>query len=491
MKDKKNIISSFLVQIPTIISGLIVPRLIISAYGSEVNGLISSITQILNFITLLEGGLGAVVLAEYYKPISDNNKKRVGEVYSACKSLFKKIGIIFILYTILVGIIYPLIIKSNFSYTYIMTLAFILSFSILIQYLFSISLRLIIQAHQDIFVVNFTTALILIINTVLVFILIKIGCSIHIVKLFSAILFVLQPIIYSFYIKKYTSYSEYLKRNYKRIQFKNRWSGFSQNLAHFVNMNTDVILITLICDLKSVSVYNIYMLPMNALRQVIITFCNSMQSSLGNAVVSLSIDDARKKYDEFRNLNLAISTFLFCPCLLLINGFVSLYTIGVNDTNYYAPTFAVIMVLAQYLYCCRESDRFLILASGKFKETNKCSIIEAIINLTLSFALLKMGMGLIGVAIGTFVAILYRYIYFILFLKTNIIKESLYLQMKKIIPYFIVILMNILIYLFVNLKTRNILDFCIYGVLFVLVNMVFMFIINFKMIRKYFKKKNK
>ena len=38
-------------------------------FGSEINGLVSSITQFLSFISLLEGGLGAVVLAELYLPI--------------------------------------------------------------------------------------------------------------------------------------------------------------------------------------------------------------------------------------------------------------------------------------------------------------------------------------------------------------------------------------------------------------------------------------
>lgn len=53
-KAIKNIIVSLFQQIVTIICGLILPRAIIGAYGSGVNGLISSITQFLTYITLLE-----------------------------------------------------------------------------------------------------------------------------------------------------------------------------------------------------------------------------------------------------------------------------------------------------------------------------------------------------------------------------------------------------------------------------------------------------
>lgn len=69
MNNRKNLITSIVYQFSVIISGLILPRLLISTFGSEINGLVSSITQFLSFITLFEGGVGAAVLAELYLPI--------------------------------------------------------------------------------------------------------------------------------------------------------------------------------------------------------------------------------------------------------------------------------------------------------------------------------------------------------------------------------------------------------------------------------------
>ena len=53
-KAIKNILVSLFQQIITIICGLVLPKAILGAYGSSVNGLISSITQFLTYITLLE-----------------------------------------------------------------------------------------------------------------------------------------------------------------------------------------------------------------------------------------------------------------------------------------------------------------------------------------------------------------------------------------------------------------------------------------------------
>ena len=52
-KTRKNIITSLLLRIITIICGFIIPKIIISNYGSNVNGLVSSISQFLGYIVLL------------------------------------------------------------------------------------------------------------------------------------------------------------------------------------------------------------------------------------------------------------------------------------------------------------------------------------------------------------------------------------------------------------------------------------------------------
>ena len=65
----KNIVSNIILQVVTIISGFIIPRIILINLGSDVNGLVASLNQFLNYITLLEGGVSSVILANLYKPL--------------------------------------------------------------------------------------------------------------------------------------------------------------------------------------------------------------------------------------------------------------------------------------------------------------------------------------------------------------------------------------------------------------------------------------
>ena len=64
-----NIVATLIMQIVSVISALIVPRLILETFGSNANGLVSSISQFLNYITLVEGGITGVISANLYKPL--------------------------------------------------------------------------------------------------------------------------------------------------------------------------------------------------------------------------------------------------------------------------------------------------------------------------------------------------------------------------------------------------------------------------------------
>lgn len=62
----KNTTASLISQITALVCGFILPRLFLQYFGSEVNGLVNSITQFLSVISFLELGVGAVVQSSLY-----------------------------------------------------------------------------------------------------------------------------------------------------------------------------------------------------------------------------------------------------------------------------------------------------------------------------------------------------------------------------------------------------------------------------------------
>lgn len=101
-----NVGCTMLCQLVTFISGLIVPRLILSTFGSEANGLVSSITQFLNYIALVEGGIGSVVLTALYGPLAKKDDRKISSVLKAAENFFRQIASIFVFYTIALACVY-------------------------------------------------------------------------------------------------------------------------------------------------------------------------------------------------------------------------------------------------------------------------------------------------------------------------------------------------------------------------------------------------
>ncbi|MDD6071041.1 MAG: hypothetical protein PUC12_09570 [Clostridiales bacterium] len=461
MNNKKNAISSLALQLATIAQGLILPKLILGAFGSEVNGLVSSITQFLSFISLLEGGLGAVVLAELYGPIEKKNDDKIQGILGACQSFFSKLTLVFLVYTILVAFFYPRYIDTSLSKEAVSALVLILSMTTVAQYLFSITYRLLLQAEQKLYIVNYVSAVTILINTISAAVIIFVFPSIHVVKLCSGIIYMIQPMVYKAFVEK-----KFLKENIRKKKqhyiLKNRWSGFAQNLAHFVNMNTDVALITLFMPLQYVSVYSVHLLVINALRGIVTSVGNSYQSALGKYIAMGDSAQLKQKFRKFEEGFWLTGMVLFFCCALLINPFIQIYTTGITDAEYYQPIFSFVIVLANMIYVIREPYRLLVLAGGKFKETNFGAFAEAIINLGMSLLLITK-FGLIGVAIGTLVAIVFRLIYLVWYLRKDIIQLGYASFSPYIVTFIVVFAVNLFVYISWPLKLNGIIRFFVAG----------------------------
>lgn len=139
MRKKKliyNTVSSLIYQIVTIVCGFILPRVILNYYGSEVNGLVNSITQFLQIIAFLDLGIGAVVKTSLYKPLADGDNKQISMIYCSADKFFKNLARILVIYIIILMIIYPNFIDVNFGIVYTITLIIAIGISYFATILF-------------------------------------------------------------------------------------------------------------------------------------------------------------------------------------------------------------------------------------------------------------------------------------------------------------------------------------------------------------------
>ena len=110
-----NIGASLMLQIMTFASGLIIPKIVLIYFGSKVNGLVTSLNQFLSFISLLEGGLGSIVLASLYRPLAEKDEAKFSSVIYTANKFYVQIGFFFVLYSVLITLLFPHFASAEFD----------------------------------------------------------------------------------------------------------------------------------------------------------------------------------------------------------------------------------------------------------------------------------------------------------------------------------------------------------------------------------------
>ena len=111
-----NMCSSLLYNLSVILFGLLLPRLYLTSFGSELNGLDSTIKQIFSCLTLLEAGVGLASQQAYYLPVAVGDRKAINGIFSATHHYYRRTGIVYLLVTVVFALLYPLCINTVLSY---------------------------------------------------------------------------------------------------------------------------------------------------------------------------------------------------------------------------------------------------------------------------------------------------------------------------------------------------------------------------------------
>jgi len=424
MRSKKaliNTIVAILQEVVGVICGLILPRLILSAFGSSYNGITSSITQFLACVVLLRGGVGAVTRAALFKPLAEKNSEEISAVMNATERFMRKVALIFAIGLVAFACLYPLIVSYEFEWFFSFTLVLILGISTFMEYYFGITNLFLLQADQKQYIISIIQMTSTILNTLFAFILIRLGCGIHLVKLGSALAFSINPIIRYFYVRKRYKVDRKVAPNFDKI--KQRWDAFWQTAAFFVNNNCPIMILTLFSDIKVVSVYTVYHYVIANIRNIINTFITGFGAAFGNMLAKGEHDLARKNFRVFELIIFNLVSIVYTTAGVMVLPFVSIYTNGITDVEYIRPVFAIISTVAGAIACFRIPYQSIVEAAGHFKQTRNGALVEAIINIVVSVALV-IKFGLIGVAIGTFVATAIRSTEYAVYVSKNIIKRS-------------------------------------------------------------------
>lgn len=420
-KSKINVLTTLMKQVVATLCGIVLPRVLIGAFGSVVYGATTSIAQFLSYISLLEGGIGRVARGALYEPLAKGDKEQISRIHRAIRSFFLKIAGVFLIYTLIIALFYQDIAKVTFferPFTFGLVIA--ISLSTMANYLGGIADLTLMNADQKQYLTNTVMTVTNILNMLLVVILVWAGANILVVKLSTALIFVTRRVFYIGYVKRYYQLPRVSANGY---QLEQRWTGMGQHIAFFLHTNTDIILLTLFADLKTVAVYSVYYLVVRSIWDISSSFSGGMEAKFGELIARKQEDALHRSYNRYSMMLTLVALVLFGCTGVLVVPFVRLYMAGVTDANYIQPAFALILLLAEALNCFVLPYTTLPISANQLKASRWGSYGEAIINVCLSLALIRWD-PLLGVAIGTLTATVFKALFYMYYTGRNILRCS-------------------------------------------------------------------
>ena len=376
-------------EVMLILFGLIMPRLIIGTYGSEVNGLTSTINHLLSILNLLQAGAVGASIFQMYKPVAEKDYYQVSMVLESSRRYFRKLGLIFLALVIVVIPIMSIGTESKLA-IWEKALAFlILGVNGALYFFFTAWYDILFAPHQKRYLFSIASILDKLLYYGLLFAVILL--KLHFMWMYVAVLVGTCSrvlFLHAIYRREFKPLLVKVKPN-ENFKIKNKGYLLCNQIAAQAVDALPSVMITSVSGLISASVYAIYTLVQNMIKMVVRTLQISVSEVFGNLVVSASEERVKRVYGLLEFVFFLAAVVLCCCASFLFMPFIYLYTNGntLDGINYMYPVLSIAAVSYGVLYSMYMPCYTLTNVYGLFKETYLQAVICAIVSTVASLLL--------------------------------------------------------------------------------------------------------
>ena len=482
-----NSIATAVYQIAVMLVGFVTPRILLQFYGSEMNGLVSSINQFITYFSLVEAGIAGAAVYSLYKPIADNDKKAISSIVSAAKKFYIQSGGIFTLLVIGMAVLYPFFVKTTeLSFVAEMVLIVVLGAKGFLEFFTLAKYRVILTADQKTYIISNASTIYIILQMIIIVILSSLKVNITVVYAVAILALCARSLFLMIYVKKHYSYINYnAEPNVKALD--KRWDALFLQILQAVQSGAPVILATIFTTLQDVSVYTVFNMVFVGINGVLNIFVNGLSAGFGDVIARKQKDTLQKTTKEFEYSYYIIITIVYAVTAIMIMPFVKLYTTGINDANYNQPLLGLLFTLNGLLYNLKTPQGMLVISAGLYKETRLQNSIQAAI-IVVGGIILAPFLGLVGILIASCLSNLYRDIDLAIFIPRKVTKLPVKDTAKRML---LVIVLSIVIYMpfviFLTINTNGYIQWILQAIVVTLYATIITVLVNYLIDKDEFK----
>lgn len=434
----KNVVGSALLQIVTILTGFISPRLMLTAFGSEINGITSSITQFISYLTLVEAGLSNATIFALYKPLANGDNEARDSIVSATKLAYYRVGYLFVALSVGLALLYPYIGSTDaMSNWELGLLVLVLCSNSTINFFVLAKYRSLLTADQCGYLVSFSSCVQLLVHLAIVYITIGLGFNVVAVRALGIVSYLFTAIILAVCVRlRYGKINFNATPNMKALD--KRHDAMFLQIMGVITAATPVAVMTAFLDYKIISVYTIYNMIAGSVSACISVFTNGLTASFGNIYATDDKQLLKKTTGEFRVAFYILITIVYTVMLSTLLPFVGIYTEGITDTNYILPLFGVLITLKGLLENFKSPHGMLVMSFGKYREIRRQTIIQAVL-IVVSTLLFTALWGLEGCMVALCLANVYMLIELLILTPKVLVEMSIKKNLRQILQTAIIV----------------------------------------------------
>lgn len=402
----RNIIFGSILKIYQIAVPFIMRTAMLYLLGVEYLGLNSLFVSILQVLNLAELGVGSAMVYSMYKPIVEDDKKKICALMKLYRLYYRIIGLVIALLGMFLLPFIPKLISGNVPENINIYVLYLLNLSstVLSYWLFAYK-NCLLSAHQRIDVSSKISMVMITVQYILQFIvlLLKNYYLYLIVALFTqAMTNIITSLIVNKIYPHYKAKGKLDKLEIKEINKRVR-DLFTSKIGAVIVNSSDTLVISAFLGLSMLSIYQNYFFILNSIILIISIIFNSCMAGVGNSIIVETKEKNFNDLKKFTFITVWISGICTCCLLCLYQPFMKIW-VGQE----YELAFSVVVCLCIY-YFIYEINQLLNMykdAAGIWHEDRFRPLVTAVSNLILNLILVQW-IGIYGVVLSTVISMIF------------------------------------------------------------------------------------
>lgn len=412
MGEKKNrlltnMISYAALQIVNMMVGLFLPRLYLAVYGSEINGVVSTVNSFISYFSYLEAGLGLTMIHSLFRPLANKNYVELNGLLAYSQKKYKEISYIYFALVLGTSFLFPIVNPTMalgkvefFFLVLVIGLYGALDFYGMAKY------RVLLTADRKEYVISNAMILAQVVRFIFVWILLHLNLSVAIVKIVPILTLALRSLILNIYVRKKYPQVDFSVPPSTLVEGKNQqFDALILQVSISTSVSLPTIIISQFLGFKEANVYAVYNLVINAMIQIISALSSGVSPMLGRSIAQGK--NIGKTYDIYDYIVSYVIAVFFSTTSIMLLPFIQLYTSVVDDTRYIYFSYAILISIWAAVYSYRIPVTAVVNAAAIYTKNRKSNIVNLLLQVVLGILGTKF-FGIPGLLIVIIIAALQR-----------------------------------------------------------------------------------